>query len=74
METEKILIAEIEDLTERVDNNTNVSQALLDNLEHKERELERLCAEKANVSYLRNRIEWLEKSGEINQIFFKSAV
>ncbi len=46
-----------------------MSDALKVNLEHKEKDLESLYVEKANTTYLANRIEGVEK-GEILTKYF----
>ncbi len=71
LEEEKTLIAEIEVLIQQIDSNINELEVglLKINLEHKEKELERLYAQKANITYLGNRIEWVEK-GERSTKYF----
>lgn len=68
---EKALIAEIEVLTQQIDNNIKELEVglLKVNLELKEKELERLYTQKANLTYLGNRIEWVEK-GERSTKYF----
>lgn len=46
-----------------------MSQILRDSLEHNGRVLETLYVQKTNITYLRNRIEWIER-GQSNIFFY----